>query len=353
MENVVDLRSDFIARPSEAMLEASARAARGPLFFGLREDPWQIRLEERMAELIGCEDTLIFPTCTMANTVAVLLSARPGDRMLVQPQAHMLLSEAGAAAAWAGVIPEAVAVRQATDVGGAVLPPIDAWREALQVPADAQRSRASLCALENTHNRGGGLPLPADATYAIAELARSNGARAHLDGARLFQAATALGLPLAALARGFDTVSVSLNKAFGAPVAAVLGASRADIERALVLRQRLGGGIRPVGPACASTLAGLEDLSHLAFVQALARRLATGLQALGLHIVAAHNISSLVLMRVPQSVGAGALVQRLRERGVLALPMDADHIRFALYRGVTEVEVDRAIAAVGMALVSD
>ncbi len=350
MGSVVDLRSDFIARPSDAMLEAAARAARGPLFFGLREDPWQQKLEARMAELLGCEDTLIFPTCTMANTVAVLLSAQPGERLLVQPQAHMMLSEAGAAAAWAGVIPEVVTAQSNDEAADVVLPPITAWREAMSVAADAQRSRVAMCALENTHNRGGGLPLPVAATHAIAELAHTCGARAHLDGSRLFQAATALGVPLATLANGFDTVSVSLNKAFGAPVAAVLGASRSDIARALVLRQRLGGGLRPVGPSCAATLTGLDDLSHLAGVQALARRLATGLQTQGLNVVSPLNITSLVLVRLGGSLGAADFVQRCAALGLLALQMDAHHVRFALYRGVTNVDIDQALAAVRVAL---
>ncbi len=350
MESVVDLRSDFIARPSDAMLDAAARAARGPLFFGLREDPWQRKLEERMAELIGCEDALIFPTCTMANTVAVLLSSQPGERLLVQPKAHMLLSEAGAASAWAGVITEVVTTQSADVSADSVLPPISAWREAMSAAADVQRSRVAMCALENTHNRGGGLPLPPAATRAIAELAHACGARAHLDGARLFQAATALDSKLSTLASGFDTVSVSLNKAFGAPVAAVLGARRADIARALILRQRLGGGMRPVGPACAATLAGLEDLSHLAEVQVLARRLADGLQALGLGIVAPLNITSLVFVRVPEALGASGLVQRCADQGVLALQMDAQHVRFALYRGVTSADIDQALAAARVAL---
>ena len=342
--DTVDLRSDFIARPGEAMLEAFARAARGPLEFGLREDPHQRQLEERMAALLGCEDALVFPTCTMANTVAVLLASQPGDRLLVQPQAHMLLSEAGAAAALAGVVPEAVAPHGSGPVE-AILPPADAWREALRAPVDAQRSRVALCALENTHNRGGGFPLPAAATRAITDLAHEAGARAHLDGARLFAAATALGVPLSALAAGFDTTSVSLNKALGAPVAAVLGASRTAIARALPLRQRLGGGIRPVGPACAATLAGLDDLSHLAQVQALARRLASGLQAAGLQVASPEHITSMVLVRVPAPLDAHALVSRCADRGVLALAMDARLVRFALYRGVTAAGVDRAIDA--------
>ncbi len=350
MESVVDLRSDFIARPSEAMLDAAARVARGPLFFGLREDPWQRKLEERMAELIGCEDALIFPTCTMANTVAVLLSSQPGERLLVQPKAHMLLSEAGAAAALAGVIAEVVAAQSADDAAGSVLPPIAAWREAMSAAADVQRSRVALCALENTHNRGGGLPLPAAATRAIADLAHGFAARAHLDGARLFQAAAAMGVPLATLASGFDTVSVSLNKAFGAPVAAVLGASRSDIARALILRQRLGGGMRPVGPACAATLAGLDDLSHLTAVQGFARQLADGLQALGLSVVAPLNISSLVFVRVSDGLGAAELVRRCAAHGVLALQMDTQHVRFALYRGVTNADIDQALAAARSAL---
>jgi len=237
---MIDLRSDFLAHGTPAMTEAWARAAREPYRFGLREDPHQAALERRIADMTAHEDALVFPTCTMANLVEIMLNATRGTRVLTHEGAHVITSEACGAAAFAGV-------QLVPLVGDPQSNQPEQWRTAA-TEGDAQKPATSLFVLENTHNRAAGLPLPLSYTTAVLAIARERGIRTHLDGSRLFHAAAALGTTIDALARGFDTVSLSLNKGFGAPIAAALAGSRSSIEQAVILRQRLGGGIRPHGP---------------------------------------------------------------------------------------------------------
>ncbi|MBU3737808.1 MAG: low specificity L-threonine aldolase [Rhodoferax sp.] len=345
----IDLRSDFLARPDAAMNEAAAAARADARYFGLREDPWQRRLEARLAELTGQEDALVFPTCSMANTTALMLAAPPGSGVLTQPGAHVLVSEAHAGAALGGLALSAVDGRH--DGGSDAMPALSAWRQALAGTVDAQRPAVRLCVLENTHNRSGGVPLTVAYTAAVVALARERGVALHLDGARLLYAARALGVAPRALCGGFDTVSVSLNKTLGAPVAAALAGPADRIERALTLRQRLGGGLRPTGTACAEALAGLDGLADLDQPLALARRLAAGLaQCPGLRVLAPDTLSNLVMVELAHDDAASGAVARMAGRGLLALAMDGRRIRFALYRGITPDQIERGLAIVRAAI---
>lgn len=336
----IDLRSDFLARPSPAMRRAAARAEDDPACFGLREDPWQRRLEAHVASLCGTEDALIFPTCTMANTVALLLQARPGSVVLTPPDAHVLVSEAGAGAAWGGLqlrpVPAAV--------DAIAMPALADWAAALALPPDVQRPPVQLCVLENTHNRAGGVALPPGYTGALAALARQHGVPLHLDGARLLYAASALQQPVAALATGCSTVTLSLNKTLGAPIAGVL-AGRADaIAQALVLRQRLGGGLRPVGVACAAALAGLQEPLALDGVVALAGQLAQGLRdAPGLRVLAPGVPTNLVVLVLDDPSCTAQRLARMEAAGLRALSLAPGQIRLAVYRGITMADIARAI----------
>jgi threonine aldolase len=336
---MIDLRSDFLTRPTERMLEAAATAA-GELHFGLREDPRQQALERRTAEILGHEDALVFPTCTMANLTAALLLGRRGTRVVTQRDAHVLTSEAGGLAAFAGLVSDPLP-------GDGATPDIEYWRRAAAA-GDEQKPRASLFVLENTHNRAGGIAVPPDYSHAVIAIARDSGIALHLDGARIFNAAAALGLSVAKLAEGFDTVSVSLNKAFGAPIGAVLAGSQALIADALTIRQRLGGGIRPTGPAAAATLAGLEHATHFAETHALAAALARGLAAIsGLRVDAEGVRTNIVVAEVVrEDLTALELRDRLAREGLLALPFDVRRLRFITYRGMGPGDIDAAIAIV-------
>jgi threonine aldolase len=335
---IIDLRSDFLTRPTPAMLSAGAAAAT-ELHFGLREDPRQRALEERLAAMLGYEDALVFPTCTMANLTAALLLGRPGTRAVMQRDAHMLTSESGGIAAVAGLLPDPLP-------GDAAMPAPESWRHAAAV-GDEQKPAATLFVLENTHNRAGGIAVPADYSRQVIAMGRAAGVALHLDGSRIFHAAAAFRVPVAELAEGFDTVSISLNKAFGGPIAAALVASRPLIEQAMTVRQRLGGGIRPTGPAAAATLAGLDD-SQLGETHALAATLARGLASTpGLRVDTAGTRTNIVVAEVARAdLTAPLLRDRLACDGLLALPFDAKRLRFITYRGITAQDIDAAIAVV-------
>lgn len=339
----IDLRSDFLARPSPAMRRAAALAQDDPACFGLREDPWQRRLEAHVAALCGTEDALVFPTCTMANTVALLLQTRPGSVVLTQPDAHVLVSEAGAAAAWGGLLVQPVDA----PAHGVAMPALPAWEAALALPPDVQRPPVQLCVLENTHNRAGGVALPVAYTRALAALARQRGVPLHLDGARLLYAACALEQPVAALAQGCATVTLSLNKTLGAPVAGMLAGSADLIAQALVLRQRLGGGLRPLGVACAATLAGLQEPMQLDTVLRHAQRLAQGLaDCPGLQVLAPGALTNLVVVALDDPAHAAGCVAQLEAADLRVLSLAPGRLRFVVYRGVEAADIERAIAIV-------
>jgi len=339
---VIDLRSDLLTRPTAAVRAAMDEAAAGPTYFGLREDPHQQALERRVAALLGCEDALLFPTCSMANEVALMLLARPGETVVAQPLAHIVTSEAGAPAALGGLLVEPVP-------GEGAMPDLAGWNAAAERGDDALKPRVAVFALENTHNRSGGVAVTASYQDTVLSLARRHGIATHLDGARVFNAAVALGIAPDALTSGFDTVAISLNKAIGAPVGAALGGSVARIEAALRLRQRLGGGIRPTGIWAAGALAALSDLDHLAEDHRRARSLARELSGVpGLSARAGTNIVVAKLV----SGRPDAFCAVLAQHEVLALPFGADAVRFVLYRDIDDESVTRAARAIRLAAAS-
>lgn len=331
----IDFRSDFLARRTPRMI-AAMREAEGDFHFGLREDPYQQALERRAADLLGHEDALVVPTCTMANEIAIMMHTRPGDTVLAPWDAHVITSEAGGPAALAGVM-----LHGLPHEGG--LPALSTWADAAHGRTDAQGSRASLFVLENTHNRSGGMPLATDEVDAVLALAKSENARTHLDGARLLNAATALALTPRRLAQGFDTVALSLNKGLGAPIGAVLAGPRPLIERALVVRQQLGGGIRPTGPACAASLMALDEIGDLADDHRRASELAVAIsQVPNLRVDLGKVRTNIVLAEVATgSDGAEAFCAALAAAGVLAMPMGRRIVRFTTYRGIADEDIAR------------
>ena len=340
VSSFVDLRSDFLTQPTSAMQAAMTAAAHEPACFGLREDRYQQRLEQRVATLLGTEDALLFPTCTMANEVALMLLTAPGDIVLAPPAAHVLTSEAGGPAALAGVQIVAVA-----DNGAC--PPPAAWEALACAIPDALKPRISALVLENTHNREGGLPVSADSTRAVIEVARRHGLRAHLDGSRVFNAGVALGVETRSLCIGFDTIAVSLNKGLGAPIGAALAGSTEYMKRALVLRQRLGGGIRPTGIIAAAALEALNSIADLANDHARARTLVTGLATMrSIEVNVAAVQTNIVIVDVrPSGLSAAEMCTRLAEHGLLALPFGRQRVRLVVYRGIGDDDITRAVAA--------
>lgn len=317
---------------------AEANASDG--HFGLRGDPWQDRLEALAAETLGKEDALFFPTCTMANLAAQLAWTRPGDAVLGDATNHLAISEAGGLAAIAGLTYRGLE-------GHFGVSPIADWQAACDAPVDEQRQAIKLFVVENTHNRGCGNALDAAYVDAIGQVATGAGARLHLDGSRLFNAAVALGETPARLAAGAHSVAISLNKGLCAPIGALLAGPNAFIADALHIRQRLGGGIRPTGMVAAAGLVALENWRDIGADHETASQLRDGCRDLpGMTPVDPPVPTNIVVLRLdPRWGGAKAFCQRLSAEGVFAIPFGPDRVRFVTYLDITRATIDHALQA--------
>jgi threonine aldolase len=331
----IDLRSDTVTRPSPAMREAMAAAPVGDDQYD--EDPTVNRLQQRIADLLGKESALFVPSGTMANQIALKLLTRPGDEVLVGQDAHLLWHEAGAGAANAGVL--------FTAIGQGGLFTADDFRAAVKPPGHIVMPATGLVAIENTHNLGGGLVWPQEEAAAICAAARAAGIASYLDGARLFNAAAASGLGLAALAAPFDLVSVALSKGLGCPVGSVLAGSAVDIARAVRARRMLGGAMRQSGILAAAGLYALDHhLGQLAEDHANARLIAERLAALpGVGLDLATVETNIVVFRLDAALpDAAAIVAAAKEAGVLVSALGPRTIRAVTHRDVSSAACRRA-----------
>lgn len=335
---IVDLRSDTVTRPTAGMRQAMAAAEVGDDVFG--EDPSVRRLERQGAERLGCEAALFVPSGTMGNQIAIHLHARPGSDVLLEADSHVYRYELGAMCAWSGALPRVLAGRsgrlEPADVAGAVAPDV------------YYLARASLLVLENSHQYAGGTVLPLELQGRLLETAQARGLRTHLDGARLFNAACALGRSPAELAAGFDSVMFCLSKGLGAPVGSLL-CGRADLVReGRIVRKRMGGGMRQAGILAA---AGSYALSHhverLAEDHRRAARLAQALsQTAGLHLDPAAVQTNIVIAELRRPDTQDRWLARLQQEGVLAVPMGPGRLRFVTHLDVDDSSLERAIEVI-------
>ncbi len=247
---MIDLRSDTVTRPTPAMRAAMATAEVGDDVYG--EDPTVNRLERRAAEIFGREAAIFVPTGTMGNQIAIRLHTQHGQEVICEARSHVLDWEMAMVSAFSGCVPRAVAGENG----------VLRWEQIEQAiaPKIYYRARTGLITLENTHNMAGGTVTPLPVLEEIWAGAREAGLPVHLDGARVFNAATALGVSVAELTRGFDTVMFCLSKGLGAPVGSMLVGSRTQMERARIYRKALGGGMRQAGVLAAAGLIALEEM---------------------------------------------------------------------------------------------
>lgn len=336
----VDLRSDTVTRPTAAMREAMARAEVGDDV--LEKDPTADRLERRVAEMLGKEAALFFPSGTMANQAAILLHTRPGTETVCEAEAHVFHYELADAAFLSGVQLRTVA----SDRGRVRA---EAYAEAIR-PGDRHHPLTSLLCTENTHNMHGGVVVPLRSLRAVQELAHARGLPVHLDGARLWNASAATGVPLADWAASADTVMVSLSKGLGCPVGSVLAGPRELIDRAWSVRKRLGGGMRQVGILAAAGLHALDHhLDRLAEDHRRARRLAEACgQVDGL--AADPPDTNIVMIRLAPELEPAALSRTLETRGVRILPAGPDRLRAVTHLDVDDGGVERASEALRAAV---
>ncbi|MDL5155081.1 threonine aldolase family protein [Actinomycetospora termitidis] len=325
---MLDLRSDTVTKPSDAMREAMASAPVGDDV--LDGDPTLAALQSRVADLLGVEAALWTPTGCMANAIALMYHLERGDRFLAPAGAHVLEAELGTSAWLAGGLPTPLPVRPE---------PADVLRSAGGAsPYFGLRSR--LLCLENTHNAGGGAVTPVGEHTALVEAARSAGLRVHLDGARVWHAAVALDVPVASLVAGVDTVSVCLSKGLGAPMGSVVAGSAEFVSAAWRLRKMLGGGIRQGGVVGAAGLVALEQIADLAADHEHATLLADGLREQGWPVSTPDTNIVLVTTDAP-----GPVVGKLADVGVAAVPFGPG-VRFVTHRDVSRADVETVLERV-------
>ena len=325
----IDLRSDTVTRPSAAMRRAMAEAEVGDDVFG--DDPTVNRLQDVCTERFGMDAGLFFPSGTQSNLSAVMSHCARGEEAIVGQQAHTYRYEAGGMAVLGSVQPQPIQNRPDGSLDLAEV-------EAAIKPDDSHFAITRLLALENTI---GGKVLPREYMADAIALARRRGLSTHLDGARVFNAAVALGVPVDRLCDGFDTVSVCLSKGLGAPAGTVLVGRRDVIDRARRVRKMLGGTMRQAGVLAGAGLYALRhNVERLAEDHANAHRLAEGLSALGLKVEPVQT--NMVFVQVPEQ-SAKALGAHLEAQGVVTLP--GSRMRLVTHLDVDDVGIDRAVLA--------
>ena len=334
-QDLIDLRSDTVTRPTPEMRRAMAGAEVGDDVY--REDPTVRRLEETTAALLGKQAALFVPSGTMGNQIAIKVWTRPGQEVVLEEHSHIIDYEMAQMAAFSGVLARPVAGRDgipsAADIRKALRPPL------------YYVAQTGLVSVENTHNMAGGTILPEDEAAAISAVARAAGLPTHLDGARLFNAAVATGRPVADLARPFDSVMFCLSKGLGAPVGSIVAGPADFIEEARRVRKRLGGGMRQAGILAAAGLVALDrQVERLAEDHAMARRLAERVAALPhCQVDPAKVATNIVIFSVAGSgMPAEVVVERWREAGVLAQARDETHVRAVTHYEVTSADIETA-----------
>jgi len=334
---VVDLRSDTVTRPTPGMRRAMAEAEVGDDALG--DDPTTRRLEARVAELLGKESALFFPSGIMANQTALAVLGSRGGEVVLDEGAHIFHYEDGAAAALSGLQLRPVASRDG------IMSPRDV-EAAIRSPSP-YAPRTSVIALENTHLDSGGRIVPPEATRAIAEVAARHGIPLHLDGARLWHACAETGLEPVAWARYAQTVMVSLSKGLGAPVGSVLAGDRLVMEEAWRVRRRFGGAMRQSGILAAAGLHALDHhMDRLTLDHANARKLAEAVAAVdGLRVVPP-TTNILLAEIVDCRLNVDELLCFLRKRGILMLKFGSFRVRAVTHLDVDSAGIARVTSAV-------
>lgn len=334
---MIDLRSDTVTRPTAEMRKAMAETEVGDDVYG--EDPTVNRLQELAAEMLGKEDALLVTSGTQGNQVSILAHCRPGTEVILEAQSHIYFYEAGAAAALAGVqfctLPGYRGALQAEQVEAAVRD------DNIHLPP------TSLVCLENTHNRAGGAVIPLKTMQEVYRAASRRNIPVHLDGARLFNAAAAAGVPASQLAACADSVQVCLSKGLGAPVGSIIAGPGPFIKEARRWRKRLGGGMRQAGIIAAPGIIALskmvdrlsEDHAHAFF---LAERMA---EIDGIELDPSEVETNIVVAELSR-VQAGRFVQALKERHVLVNQFDRRKVRLVTHKDVGRRDMEQALAVI-------
>jgi threonine aldolase len=342
-EAVIDLRSDTVTRPTPGMRAAMHAAEVGDDVF--HDDPTINRLEERVAALLGHEAALFVPSGTMSNQIAVKAHTQPGDELLCDLGCHIYNYEAGGPAVHSGVTCRTLegdcGILDVSQLDGRVL------------PDNEHLVRTRLVCLENTHNRGGGRVYPLEKIQAIRVWTQQNGLALHLDGARLWNAVVATGVPLSVWGGQFDSVSVCFSKGLGAPVGSALAGPREFIARGRRIRKLFGGGMRQAGILAAAALYAMDHhIDRLAEDHRNAQVIAQAIAATsGLRLNPPEVETNLVWFEVDPEMGtAKSVATLLKERGILVHASGPQTLRACTHLDVSAAQAERAAESIRRAM---
>jgi threonine aldolase len=339
----VELRSDTFTLPTPAMREAMATAPLGDDVYG--EDPTVRALEERAAAMLGMAAACLMPSGTMANLAALTAHAPRGSRVFVGRESDIYVYEAHGVSVCSGVALDPI------DTVGGILDETQLARAMPEDPDDPQFSPPAVLCVENTANRAGGVPLSPEDLAGALGFARANGLAVHLDGARIFNAAVALGTTAATLAAGADSAQFCLSKGLGAPVGSMVTGSAEFVGRVRRVRKMLGGGMRQAGVLAAAGLVALESMvDRLAEDHANAARLAAGLADVPGVIVEPVPLRTNMVMFHTAELPHAQLIAGCAERGVRLAELGHGQLRAVTHHGVREADVDRAVETVAAVL---
>ena len=332
----IDLRSDTVTRPSKAMRKAIASAEVGDDVLG--DDPTVIRLEEKVAALFNKEASLYVPSGTMGNQVALKTISQPGWEILCERECHIINYETAGPAIHSQLLVHPIDTERGVMTAEQI--------EARIRPDDIHAPRTKIVAIENTHNRHSGTVYPLDEIIKIRKVADKHSLLMHLDGARIWNAYAATGIPLADWAASFDSISVCLSKGLGAPVGSMIIGSKGFITKARRNRKLFGGGMRQAGLLAAAAIYALDhNLERLVEDHANARFLAEGLNRLdGFDIDLTHVQTNIVIVEIAGTgKKADEVLDILKQNGILAVPFGVTKIRFVTHLDVTEDDCQKAV----------
>jgi len=342
---MIDLRSDTVTKPTPAMRKAMAEAEVGDDVYG--EDPTVKRLQERAAEIFGKEAAIFVPTGSMGNQIAVKLHTKPGDEVVIEERGHILNWELGAPAVISGVTFRTI--RAAASTGMLTWDEIEA---ALHIDTPYYSCPTGLICLENTHNFGGGSVMSSAETSVICENAHRHEIPVHIDGARIFNAATAVGESVAQISEKADSVQFCLSKGLGAPIGSVLVGNKDFIDEARSWRKRLGGGMRQVGVIAAAGLIALEESpKRLHEDHENAKLLANGLANLtGVSIDPETVMTNIVIFSITsESISAKEVCEKLFEKNIIASPFGKS-VRMVTHCDVSADDIATTLSAMNTIL---
>jgi threonine aldolase len=341
----VDLRSDTVTKPTPEMREAMAEAEVGDDVY--RDDPTVNRLEELAAEMLGKEASLFVPSGTMGNLIALLVHCQRGHEVIVGNLSHIYLNEAGGMSALGGIPP--CPIQNQSD--GTL--PLDDILASIRTE-DVHHPITRLVCLENTQNICGGVPLTPDYTRQVGDLAHRNDLFLHIDGARIFNSATAQNVSIRELVEPADSVMFCLSKGLAAPLGSMLVGTQQFIARARHIRKMLGGGMRQVGVVAAAGIISLEKMTkRLAEDHARAKKLADGLrQVKGLTVDKNSPYTNMVYLNLSDAVSVNAqlITQKMKDFGVLVDPENARRFRLVTHYWIDNAAVEKTISAFHKAL---